>query len=130
MVQLDRYFVFTGGLDRMFEMNLMTIDFIADLILQSAGERWTRQANRPVRSSAAAGIRILSADRSGRAADRRNLRHHVDPKLAANAGRASYPTALFPHRAERCKAARIGHGGLLRHVGESLRADTGCFGRH
>ena len=35
MVQLDRHFVFTGCLDRMFEMNLMTINFISDLILQS-----------------------------------------------------------------------------------------------
>ena len=35
VVQLNRYFVFTGGLDRVFEMNLMTIDFVADLIFQS-----------------------------------------------------------------------------------------------
>ena len=34
MVQLDRYFVFTGGLDRIFEMNLMTIDGVDEADVQ------------------------------------------------------------------------------------------------
>ena len=33
MVQLNLHFVFTRRLDRMLEMNLVTINFVADLIL-------------------------------------------------------------------------------------------------
>ena len=35
MVQLDRHLVFAGGLDRMFQNQAMTIDLVAEFVLQS-----------------------------------------------------------------------------------------------
>ena len=34
-MQLDRHFVFAGGLDRMLEHDAMTIDLVAELVLQA-----------------------------------------------------------------------------------------------
>lgn len=35
MMQLDLHFMFASGLDRMFQVNLMPVDFVTDLVLQA-----------------------------------------------------------------------------------------------